>query len=121
MNEINRVLKLMMENGELAEIYQRWHIWNDQQRQLGIKPKAAQTAPAEEKATFDVVLKAAGDRKIGVIKVVREATGLGLKDAKDLVDGVPKIVKAALPKQEAEKLKKALEDQGATVELKEQN
>jgi large subunit ribosomal protein L7/L12 len=78
-------------------------------------------APAEkepEKTTFDVVLKAAGDKKIQVIKEVRTATGLGLKEAKDLVEGAPKVVKENLTKEDAEKLKKALEDQGATVELK---
>ena len=73
---------------------------------------------AEEKSTFDVVLKAAGDKKIQVIKEVRAATGLGLKEAKDLVEGAPKTVKEGLDKEEAEKLKKALEEQGATVELK---
>jgi large subunit ribosomal protein L7/L12 len=73
---------------------------------------------AEEKTTFDVVLKAAGDKKINVIKEVRTATGLGLKEAKDLVEGAPKVVKEGLEKAEAEKLKKTLEDQGATVELK---
>jgi len=76
-------------------------------------------APAEEaKSTFDVVLKASGDKKIQVIKVVRAATGLGLKEAKDLVEGAPKTVKENLAKDEAEKLKKELEEQGATVELK---
>lgn len=75
-------------------------------------------APAEEKTSFDVVLKAAGDKKIQVIKVVRAVTSLGLKEAKDLVDGAPKTVKEGLPKEEAEKLKKELEEQGATVELK---
>ncbi len=75
-------------------------------------------APAEEKTTFDVVLKGAGDKKIQVIKVVRAATGLGLKEAKDLVEGAPKTVKENLAKEEAEKLKKELEEQGATVELK---
>jgi large subunit ribosomal protein L7/L12 len=77
-------------------------------------------APAAEAAqsTFDVVLKAAGDKKIQVIKVVRTATGLGLKEAKDLVDGAPKVVKAGLEKAEAEKLKKELEAEGATIELK---
>ena len=76
-------------------------------------------APAEEaKSTFDVVLKAGGDKKIQVIKVVRAVTGLGLKEAKDLVEGAPKTVKEALGKDEAEKLKKELEEQGATVELK---
>ena len=73
---------------------------------------------AEEKSTFDVVLKASGDKKIQVIKVVRAATGLGLKEAKDLVEAAPKVVKEALQKDDAEKLKKELEEQGATVELK---
>src|SRR5204863_6900321 len=73
---------------------------------------------AEEKTTFDVVLKAAGDKKINVIKEVRTATGLGLKEAKDLVEGAPKVVKEALTKPDADKLKKELEEQGATVELK---
>jgi len=78
----------------------------------------AAAAPAEEKTTFDVILKAAGDKKINVIKVVRTATNLGLKEAKDLVEGAPKTVKEALPKADAEKLKKELEEQGATVEMK---
>jgi large subunit ribosomal protein L7/L12 len=78
-------------------------------------------APAEkeaEKTTFDVVLKSGGDKKIQVIKVVRAATGLGLKEAKDLVEGAPKTVKENLDKADAEKLKKELEEQGAAVELK---
>jgi large subunit ribosomal protein L7/L12 len=79
---------------------------------------AAVAEKAEEKTTFDVVLKAAGEKKIQVIKVVRTATGLGLKEAKDLVEGAPKVVKEALPKADADKLKKELEEQGATVELK---
>lgn len=79
---------------------------------------AAAAAPAEEKTTFDVILKAAGEKKINVIKVVRAATNLGLKEAKDLVEGAPKTVKEALPKADADKLKKELEEQGATVELK---
>ncbi|MEJ2698507.1 MAG: 50S ribosomal protein L7/L12, partial [Desulfuromonadales bacterium] len=73
---------------------------------------------AEEKEDFDVVLTAAGDKKINVIKVVRAATGLGLKEAKDLVDGAPQVVKQAIPKAEAEELKKQLAEAGATVELK---
>jgi len=79
---------------------------------------AAVAEKAEEKTTFDVVLKNAGDKKIQVIKVVRTATGLGLKEAKDLVEGAPKVVKEARPKADADKLKKELEEQGATVELK---
>jgi large subunit ribosomal protein L7/L12 len=80
----------------------------------------AGAAPAAEeaKSTFDVVLKGGGDKKIQVIKVVRAATGLGLKEAKDLVEGAPKTVKEGLAKDEAEKLKKELEEQGAIVELK---
>ena len=81
-------------------------------------PAAGGAAPAEvEKSTFDVVLKNAGDKKIQVIKVVREVTGLGLKEAKDLVDGAPKPVKQGISKEDAEKLKKTLEENGATVEL----
>jgi len=76
-------------------------------------------APAAEAQTeFNVMLKDAGAQKINVIKVVRAATGLGLKEAKDLVDGAPKMVKEALGKDDAEKLKKELEEAGATVELK---
>ena len=83
---------------------------------------AAGAAPAaaggEEKTEFTVVLAAAGDKKINVIKAVREATGLGLKEAKELVDGAPKPVKENVGKAEAEELKKKLEEAGATVELK---
>ena len=76
-------------------------------------------APAvEEKTEFDVVLTAAGEKKIQVIKVVREVTSLGLKEAKDLVDGAPKTVKEAVSKDEAEQIKAKLEEQGASVELK---
>ena len=78
----------------------------------------AAPAAAAEKEDFNVVLTGSGDKKIQVIKVVRELTGLGLKEAKDLVEGAPKTVKEALAKDEAEKLKKELEEQGATVELK---
>jgi len=81
-------------------------------------PAAGAAAPEAEKDTFDVVLKAVGDKKIPVIKVVREITSLGLKEAKDLVEGAPKAVREGLPKEEAEGLKKKLEEVGATVELK---
>ncbi len=85
----------------------------------GMMPGAAAAAPAAEVQTeFTVVLKAAGAQKINVIKVVRAATGLGLKEAKDLVDGAPKNVKEGATKDEADKLRKELEDAGATVELK---
>ncbi len=74
-------------------------------------------AADEEKTSFNVILKSAGEQKINVIKVVKEATGLGLKEAKDLVDGAPKPVKEGLKKEEAEELKKKLEEAGAVVEL----
>jgi large subunit ribosomal protein L7/L12 len=96
----------------------------------GIKPAAggavmmagpvggAAAAPVEEKTEFDVVLAEIGGNKIGVIKVVRAATGLGLKEAKDLVEAAPKAVKTGVSKEDADKLKKELEDAGAKVELK---
>ena len=74
-------------------------------------------AAAEEKTAFDVVLEGFGDKKIGVIKVVRAATGLGLKEAKDLVEGIPAKVKEKISKEDAEKLKKELEEAGATVDI----
>lgn len=85
----------------------------------GVMPAAgAVAAPVEEKTEFAVELKDSGAQKINVIKVVRAVTGLGLKEAKDLVDGAPKVVKEGLNKDEAEKLKKELEEAGAKVELK---
>ena len=75
-------------------------------------------AAAEEKTDFDVVLSAAGDKKIQVIKVVRAVTGLGLKEAKDLVESAPKAVKEGVPQEEADSIKSQLEEAGATVELK---
>jgi len=83
---------------------------------MGGMPGAA--AVAEEKTEFTVVLTGAGDKKIQVIKVVRELTGLGLKEAKDLVDGAPKTVKDGVSKEDAAKMKSALEEQGASVEIK---
>ncbi len=79
---------------------------------------AAAAAAAAEQTEFTVNLTAAGDKKINVIKVVREITGLGLKEAKDLVEGAPKVVKEGVNKDDAAKFKKALEEQGATVEVK---
>ncbi len=78
----------------------------------------ASVPEAEEKTSFDVILSAAGEKKIQVIKVVRELTSLGLKEAKDLVDGAPKPVKTGVSKEEAESVKAKLEEQGATVEIK---
>ncbi|UNU72737.1 50S ribosomal protein L7/L12 [Moraxella nasovis] len=86
---------------------------------LAAAPAAGgEAAAAEEKDEFDVVLTSAGDKKVAVIKVVREVTGLGLKEAKDLVEGAPQTVKEAASKAEAEELKKKLEEAGAGVELK---
>ena len=79
---------------------------------------AAATAPVEEQTEFNVILAAAGDKKINVIKEVRAITGLGLKEAKDLVEGAPKAVKEAVSKDEAAKIKKQLEEAGATVDIK---
>ena len=96
--------------------------------EYGIEPAAAAVAVAagpaaagaavEEKTSFDVVLKSAGSAKLQVVKAVKEACGLGLKEAKDLVDGAPSVVKEGLAKDEAESLKKTLEEAGAEVELK---
>ena len=79
---------------------------------------AAAAAPVEEKTEFDVVLKAAGDKKINVIKAVREVTSLGLKEAKDLVESAPATIKEGVNKDEAESIKKKFEEAGATVEIK---
>ena len=87
------------------------------EEKFGVSAAAAAVVAAEEKTEFNVVLKEAGANKIAVIKVVREATGLGLKEAKDLVDGAPKTVKENASKEDAEKLKAALTEAGATVEL----
>jgi len=81
-------------------------------------PGGAAAAAVEEQTEFDVVLQAAGEKKIQVIKVVREVTGLGLKEAKDLVDGAPKPVKEKITKEEAASIKQKLEENGATVEIK---
>ena len=85
---------------------------------VAVAGPAAGAAPAEEKTEFDVILKSAGANKIAVIKEVRAITGLGLKDAKDMVDGAPKKVKEAVAKDEAEKIKAQLEKAGAKVEIK---
>jgi len=80
-------------------------------------PAAAAAAPAEEKTEFTIILKAGGDKKINVIKEIRTITGLGLKEAKDLVEGAPKTVKEGVNKDEAAKIKKVLEENGATVDI----
>ena len=85
---------------------------------MAAAPGAAAAPAAEEKTSFDVILAGAGDKKIQVIKVVRELTGLGLKEAKDLVDGAPKPVKTGVTKEEAKSIKAKLEEQGAKIEIK---
>ena len=85
---------------------------------MAVAAAAGPAAAVEEKTEFNVILAEVGEKKIQVIKVVRELTGLGLKEAKDLVDGAPKPVKEAVPKAEAETIKKKLEEQGAKVEIK---
>ena len=85
---------------------------------VGVVAAAAPAAAAEEKTEFDVILASFGSNKLGVIKVVRELTGLGLKDAKDLVEGAPKALKEGATKEEAEKIKATLVEAGATVEIK---
>ena len=92
---------------------------SDMEKKFGVTAAAAvAAAPVEEKTEFDVILTGAGDKKINVIKEVRAITGLGLKEAKDLVEGAPKTVKEAVAKAEAETIKKKLEEAGAKVELK---
>ena len=90
------------------------------EEKFGVSAAAAagDAAPAEEKDDFDIVLSGAGDKKVNVIKAVRAITGLGLKEAKEMVDSAPSTIKEAAPKAEAEEAKKALEEAGASVELK---
>lgn len=85
---------------------------------VAVAAPAAGGAAAEEKTEFDVVLKSAGAQKLAVVKAVKEACGLGLKEAKDLVDAAPSVLKEGLPKAEAESLKKTIEESGAEVEIK---
>jgi large subunit ribosomal protein L7/L12 len=114
----------LLEAAQLSKLLQEtWGVSAAVPMAVAAVPGAA-GAPAggavatEEKTEFDVILTAAGEKKIQVIKVVRELTGLGLKEAKDLVDGAPKPVKEKVTKAEAEEMKKKLEEQGATVQVK---
>ena len=108
----------VLEAAELAKLLEeKWGV-SAAAAVAAAAPAAAAAAPAEEKTEFTVVLAAAGDKKIEVIKEVRALTGLGLKEAKDLVEGAPKPVKEGVPKDEAEKVKAQLEKAGAKVELK---
>jgi large subunit ribosomal protein L7/L12 len=114
----------LLEAAQLSKMLQeKWGVSAAAPVAVAAMPGAAGTgaggaAAAEEKTEFDVMLMAAGDKKIQVIKVVRELTGLGLKEAKDLVDGAPKAVKEKVTKAESEDMKKKLEEQGATVQVK---
>ncbi len=111
----------LLEAAQLSKLLQeKWGVSAAAPMAVAAVPGAAAGAAAavEEKTEFDVVLSAAGEKKIQVIKVVRELTGLGLKEAKDLVDGAPKPVKEKVTKTEAEEMRKKLEEQGATVQVK---
>jgi large subunit ribosomal protein L7/L12 len=109
----------VLEAAELSKMLEeKWGVSAAAAVAVAAGPAAAAAAPAEEKTEFTVVLAAAGDKKIEVIKEVRALTGLGLKEAKDLVEGAPKPVKEGIPKDEAEKVKAQLEKAGAKVELK---
>ena len=108
----------VLEAAELSKLLEeKWGVSAAAPVAVAAGPAAA-AAPAEEQTEFTVVLAAAGDKKINVIKEVRGITGLGLKEAKDLVEGAPKTVKEGVSKDEAAKIKKALEDAGAKVEVK---
>src|SRR5438552_15935719 len=109
----------VLEASELAKMLEeKWGVSAAAAVAVAAAPGAAAAAPAEEKTEFTVVLTAAGEKKIEVIKEVRALTGLGLKEAKDLVEGAPKPVKEGVTKDEAEKVKPQLEKAGAKVELK---
>jgi large subunit ribosomal protein L7/L12 len=109
----------VLEAAELAKMLEeKWGVSAAAAVAVAAAPGAAAAAPVEEKTEFTVVLAGAGDKKIEVIKEVRAITGLGLKEAKDLVEGAPKTVKEGATKDEAEKIKAALEKVGAKVELK---
>jgi len=109
----------VLEAADLAKLLEeKWGVSAAAPVAVAAAPAAAGAAPAAEKTEFTVVLTDAGDKKINVIKEVRAITGLGLKEAKDLVEGAPKEVKADVNKDEAAKIKKQLEDAGAKVELK---
>jgi large subunit ribosomal protein L7/L12 len=109
----------VLEAAELAKMLEeKWGVSAAAAVAVAAAPGAGAAAPAEEKTEFNVVLTSAGDKKIEVIKEVRALTGLGLKEAKDLVEGAPKTVKDGVNKEEAEKIKATLEKAGAKVELK---
>ena len=122
MTDLNKIIdelsKLtVVEAAELSkQLEEKWGV--SAAAAVAAAPAGAAAAPAEEKSEFSIFLSSAGDKKINVIKEVRAITGLGLKEAKDLVEGAPKEVKSGVNKKEAEEIKKKLEAAGAKVELK---
>ena len=122
MADLNKIIEdlsslTVVEAAELSkQLEEKWGV--TAAAAVAAAPAAAGAAPAEEKDEFTIVLSSAGDKKINVIKEVRAITGLGLKEAKDLVEGAPKEIKAGVPKKEADEFKKKLEAAGAKVELK---
>ena len=109
----------VLEAAELSKLLEeKWGVSAAAPVAAAAAPAAAAAAPVEEQTEFTVILAKAGEKKINVIKEIRTITGLGLKEAKDLVEGAPKTVKEAVNKDEAEKIKKVLEEQGAAVEIK---
>ncbi|GAB6966596.1 50S ribosomal protein L7/L12 [Komagataeibacter kakiaceti JCM 25156] len=124
MADLNKIVEdlsalTVLEAAELSKLLEeKWGVSAAAPVAVAAAPGGAAAAPAEEKTEFDVVLTKAGDKKINVIKEIRAITGLGLKEAKDLVEGAPKTVKEGASKDEAEKIKKTLEDNGASVEVK---
>jgi large subunit ribosomal protein L7/L12 len=109
----------VLEAAELSKLLEeKWGVSAAAPVAVGAAPAGAAAAPAEEQTEFTVILAAAGDKKINVIKEIRTITGLGLKEAKDLVEGAPKTIKENATKDEAATIKKTLEEQGATVEVK---
>src|SRR3984893_15596827 len=119
-NLVEELSKLtVLEAAELSKLLEeKWGVSAAAPVPAAAAPAAAAAAPAEEQTEFTVVLAKAGDKKINVIKEVRTITGLGLKEAKDLVEGAPKPVKEGVNKEQAAKLRKMLEDAGASVEVK---
>ena len=124
MADLNKIIEdlsslTVVEAAELSkQLEEKWGVTAAAAVAAAPAPGAATAAPAEEKDEFTIMLTAAGDKKINVIKEIRAVTALGLKEAKDLVEGAPKEVKAGVNKKEAEEIKKKLEAAGAKVELK---
>ena len=124
MADLNKIVEdlsalTVLEAAELSKpLEEKWGVSAAAPVAVAAAGPAAAAAPAEEQTEFTVILAEAGDKKINVIKEIRAITGLGLKEAKDLVEGAPKTIKEGASKDEAEKIKKTLEDNGASVEIK---